>query len=47
MPGRIIAKRWFQVEQCFGTVKRFFGLQRVGSFRLNKSRAWLTLAAIG
>ena len=47
MSGRIIAKSRFQVEQRFGTVKCFFGPQRARSFRLHKSYAWRTLAAIG
>ncbi len=45
--NRLISKRRFRVEQCFGTMKRLFGLHRARYFGLAKTHAQLALAAIG
>ena len=45
--NKLISKRRFRVEQCFGTMKRLFGLHRVRYFGVAKTHAKLTLAAIG
>jgi IS5 family transposase len=44
--NRLISKRWFQVEQCFGTMKRLFGLHRARYFGVGKTHAQLAMAAI-
>lgn len=44
--NRLISKRRFRVEQCFGTMKRLFGLQRARYFGLAKTHAQMVLAAI-
>ena len=43
----LISKRRFRVEQCFGTMKRLFGLHRARYFGLAKTHAQLAMAAIG
>lgn len=45
--NKLISKRRFRVEQCFGTMKRLFGLHRARYFGLVKTHAQLALAAIG
>lgn len=45
--NKLISKRRFRVEQCFGTMKRLFGLQRARYFGLAKTHAQLAMAAIG
>ena len=42
-----ISKRWFRVEQCFGTMKRLFGLHRARYFGLARTHARLAMAATG
>ena len=42
----LISKRRFQVEQCFGTMKRLFGLHRARYFGQAKAHAQLAMAAI-
>ncbi len=44
--NRLISKRRFRVEQCFGTMKRLFGLARARYFGLAKTHAQLAMAAI-
>lgn len=45
--NRLISKRRFRVEHCFGTMKRLFGLHRARYFGLAKTHAQLAMAAIG
>lgn len=45
--NRLISKRRFRVEQCFGTMKRLFGLDRARYFGLAKTHAQLAMAAVG
>ena len=45
--NKLISKRRFRVEQCFGTMKRLFGLHRTRYFGLAKTHAQLAMAAIG
>jgi transposase, IS5 family len=45
--NKLISKRRFRVEQCFGTMKRLFGLHRARYFGVAKVHAQLALAAIG
>ncbi len=45
--NRLISKRRFRVEQCFGTMKRLFGLHRARYFGRAKTHAQLAMAAIG
>ncbi len=45
--NRMISKRRFRVEQCFGTMKRLFGLHRARYFGVAKVHAQLAMAAIG
>ena len=45
--NRMISKRRFRGEQCFGTMKRLFGLHRARYFGLAKTHAQLAMAAIG
>ena len=45
--NRLISKRRFRVEQCFGTMKRLFGLHRARYFGQAKTHAQLAMAAIG
>lgn len=45
--NKLISKRRFRVEQCFGTMKRLFGLHRARYFGLAKIHAQIAMAAIG
>ncbi len=45
--NKLISKRWFRVEQCFGSIKRLFGPARARYFGLAKAHAQLAMAAIG
>jgi len=45
--NRLISKRRFRVEQCFGTMKRLFGLHRARYFGVAKTHAQLAMAVIG
>lgn len=45
--NKMISKRRFRVEQCFGTMKRLFGLHRARYFGVDKTHAQLAMAAIG
>ena len=45
--NRLISKRRFRIEQCFGTMKRLFGPHRARYFGVAKTHAQLALAAIG
>lgn len=45
--NKLISKRRFWVEQCFGTMKRPLGLHRARYFGLSKTHAQLAMAAIG
>ena len=45
--NRLISRRRFRVEQCFGTIKRLFGLHRARYFGQAKTHAQLAMAAIG
>jgi IS5 family transposase len=45
--NKLISRRRFRVEQCFGTMKRLFGLHRARYFGVAKVHAQLALAAIG
>jgi len=44
--NRLISKRRFRVEQCFGTMKRLFGLHRARYFGVAKTHAQMVMAAI-
>lgn len=44
--NKLISKRRFRVEQCFGTMKRLFGLHRARQFGVAKTHAQLAMAAI-
>lgn len=45
--NKLISKRRFRIEQCFGTMKRLFGLARARYFGMAKTHAQLAMAAIG
>ncbi|MDG2403611.1 MAG: transposase [Paracoccaceae bacterium] len=45
--SKLISKRRFRVEQCFGTMKRLFGLHSARYFDVAKMYAQLAMAAIG
>ena len=45
--NKLISKRRFRVEQCFGTMKRLFGLHRARYFGRAKTHAQVVMAAIG
>ncbi len=45
--NRLISKRRFRIEQCFGTMKRLFGLHRARCFGLAGTHARPAIAAIG
>ena len=45
--NKLISKRRFRIEQCFGTMKRLFGLARARYFGEAKTHAQLAMAAIG
>lgn len=44
--NKLISKRRFRVEQCFGTMKRLFGLARARYFGRAKTHAQMAMAAI-
>ena len=44
--NKLISKRRFRVEQCFGTMKRLFGLDRARYFGRAKTHAQMAMAAI-
>jgi IS5 family transposase len=44
--NRLISKCRFRVEQCFGTMKRLFGLHRARYFGVAKTHAQMVMAAI-
>ena len=44
--NKLISKQRFRVEQCFGTMKRLFGLHRARYFGLAKTHAQMVMAAI-
>ena len=44
--NRLISKQRFRVEQCFGTMKRLFGLHRARYFGGAKTHAQMVMAAI-
>ncbi len=44
--NKLISKRRFRVEQCFGTMKRLFGLHRARYFGRAKTHAQMVMAAI-
>ena len=44
--NKLISKRRFRVEQCFGTMKRLFGLHRARYFGVAKTHAQMVMAAI-
>lgn len=45
--NKLISKCRFRVEQCFGTMRRLFGLDRARYFGVAKVHAQLAMAAIG
>ena len=45
--NRLISKCRFRVEQCFGTMKRLFGLHRARYFGRARTHAQLAMAAMG
>ena len=45
--NKMISKRRFRVEQCFGIMKRLFGLHRARYFGGDKTHARMALAVIG
>jgi IS5 family transposase len=44
--NKLISKQRFRVKQCFGTMKRLFGLHRARHFGVAKTHAQLVMAAI-
>jgi len=44
--NKLISKQRFRVEQCFGTMKRLFGLDRARYFGRAKTHAQMVMAAI-
>ena len=44
--NRLISKQRFRIEQCFGTMKRLFGLHRARYFGTEKTHAQMIMAAI-
>lgn len=44
--NKLISKRRFRVEQCFGTMKRLFGLHRARYFGVARTHAQMVMAAI-
>lgn len=44
--NKLISKRRFRIEQCFGTMKRLFGLHRARYFGVAKVHAQLAMATI-
>ena len=45
--NKLISKQRFRVEQCFGTMKRLFGLHRARYFGQTRTHAQLAMAAMG
>ena len=45
--NKLISKRRFRVEQCFGTMKRLFGLHRARDVGVATTHAQMAMAAIG
>lgn len=45
--NKLISKTRFRIEQCFGTKKRLFGLQRARYFGIEKTHAQMAIAAMG
>jgi len=45
--NKMISKDRFRIEQCFGTMKRLFGLHRARYFGVAKTHAQLAMAAMG
>ena len=45
--NKLISKRRFRIEQCFGTLKRLFHLHRARYFGRAKTHAQISIAAIG
>ena len=43
---KLISKHRFRIEQCFGTMKRLFGLHRARYFGVAKTHAQMVMAAI-
>ena len=44
--NRLISKRRFRIEQCFGSMKRLFGLHRARYFGTARTHAQMIMAAI-
>ena len=44
--NKLISKHRFRIEQCFGTMKRLFGLHRARHFGVAKTHAQMVMAAI-
>ena len=44
--NKLISKQRFRVEQCFGTMKRLFGLHRARYFGVAKTHAQMVMPAI-
>lgn len=44
--NKLISKHRFRIEQCFGTMKRLFGLHRARYFGVAKTHAQMVMAAI-
>ena len=44
--NKLISKHRFRIEQCFGTMKRLFGLYRVRYFGVAKIHAQMVMAAL-
>ena len=44
--NKLISKQRFRVEQCFGTMKRLFGLHRARYFGVAKTHAQMVMAAL-
>ena len=44
--NKMISKHRFRIEQCFGTMKRLFGLHRARYFGVAKTHAQMVMAAI-
>ena len=44
--NKLILKHRFRIEQCFGTMKRLFGLHRARYFGAAKTHAQMVMAAI-
>tara|TARA_B100000780_G_scaffold155711_1_gene108899 strand:- start:187 stop:435 length:249 start_codon:yes stop_codon:yes gene_type:complete len=44
--NKLISKQRFRVEQCFGTIKRLFGLHRALYFGVAKTHTQMVMEAI-